>query len=462
MRVFVIGQTGKRLMPTTARKARLLLRDGKAVVYKKNPFTIKLIYKTGGSTSTLRLGVDTGSQHVGIGIIENNKVLYKAEITLRDSMEKRSLMETRKEYRRGRRYRKVRYRHPKWKQKTLRRYSEKPDRKGRHWHKIVSCYESDRTDGWLPPSIESKVNHQIRIIKNYMDVLPKDTILNIEVGRFDMARMQDPTVHNELYQKGPQYDYENVKAYVLDRDRYKCKCCQGKGGTHRKDGTTIKLIVHHILFRSKAATDNPTYLATVCDKCHTTQAHKPGGKLYDWMIKEKSFGRGLRDATFMNILRKRMFSEFSEANFTYGNITAADRKIMMHQKSHSNDAIAIALCKTDITVINDAEQVVYIRQVRAKKRSLHEATPRKGRTVPNREAKRNSKNTKSVNDWKLWDKVNTADRKTGYISGFSGTSAYIQAFSGEYIQPEGKNYKQHILSGLRRLSHNNNWLITSA
>ena len=37
---------------------------------------------------------------------------------------------------------------------------------------------------------------------------------SIELGRFDPARMKDPEIHGELYQKGPQYDYENVRAYV--------------------------------------------------------------------------------------------------------------------------------------------------------------------------------------------------------------------------------------------------------
>ena len=38
--VFVIGLNGKPLMPTSSRKARLLLREGKAHVIRMNPFTI--------------------------------------------------------------------------------------------------------------------------------------------------------------------------------------------------------------------------------------------------------------------------------------------------------------------------------------------------------------------------------------------------------------------------------------
>lgn len=43
--VLVIGMNGVGLMPTTPRKARVLLQSGKAEVYRKAPFTIKLLYK---------------------------------------------------------------------------------------------------------------------------------------------------------------------------------------------------------------------------------------------------------------------------------------------------------------------------------------------------------------------------------------------------------------------------------
>lgn len=43
-----------------------------------------------------------------------------------------------------------------------------------------------------------------------------------------------------------------------------------------------------------------------------------------------------------------------------------------------------------------SDNIYYIKQVRKKKRSLHEEIPRKGRKEPNRKAKRNSKNTKEI------------------------------------------------------------------
>ena len=60
MKVLVIGMNGLGLMPTTPRKARILLKEKKAQVVRKVPFTIQLLYKTGCAVQTKTLGIDTG------------------------------------------------------------------------------------------------------------------------------------------------------------------------------------------------------------------------------------------------------------------------------------------------------------------------------------------------------------------------------------------------------------------
>ena len=80
------------LAPTTPRKARLLLKEGKAVIEHRQPFTIRLKYKTGCASEHLKCGVDTGSQHIGTSLIlpECKRVLDKSEYKLRSTMEKRT------------------------------------------------------------------------------------------------------------------------------------------------------------------------------------------------------------------------------------------------------------------------------------------------------------------------------------------------------------------------------------
>ena len=76
MAVFVIGLTEKKLMPTTERKARILLKQKKAEIFCKNPFTIRLLYQTGGTTQHVTLGVDTGSQHLGFAVVGGQREYY--------------------------------------------------------------------------------------------------------------------------------------------------------------------------------------------------------------------------------------------------------------------------------------------------------------------------------------------------------------------------------------------------
>lgn len=464
MSVFVVGLTGKRLMPTTERKARKLLKDKKAVVYKRRPFTIKLNYPTGGATQESLLGIDTGGQHIGVAVTtaeeEEVTVLYKAEVILRSSMEKRSLIEKKKEYRRGRRHRKTRYRHPKWKKRTVRTWSREPDRKGRHWHKKKISHTSNRKEGWLPDSLESKVQQHIGWISRYLDVLPEATRLEIEIARFDMARIQNPEIHGEMYQHGPQYDHENVKAYVLSRDEYTCQVCGEKNK---------KLHAHHILFKGNGATDNPKYMAAVCTDCHTLKAHRPGGVLYQWMEEEKKFTRGIRDMTFMNILAVRLRKAFPTAWFTYGNFTNYDRKKLGLPKSHCNDAVAISCAGMTVNQITDNHNCIIYHQVRCKKRSLHEANPRKGRKTPNRDAVRNNKNIKTASvrlgrgknakrvTYRKWDKVRI-NGEVAWIKGFAGSSAYLVDRDMKYIWYKKNKYKQYPLSSLRLLKRNNGWI----
>ena len=103
MRVLVIGKNGLGLAPTTPGKARRLLKARRAEVIYKQPFTIRLKYKTGCAHPEFLLGEDTGSQHIGFAVVEKlpdekGRVLDKSEYKLRSTMEKRSLIVTRAAY----------------------------------------------------------------------------------------------------------------------------------------------------------------------------------------------------------------------------------------------------------------------------------------------------------------------------------------------------------------------------
>lgn len=177
MSVFVVGLNGCRLMPTSERKARLLLKQGKAFVEQKVPFTIRLNYKTGSTTQLGYLGIDTGSQHIGVSVVrEDGTVLHKEEIGLRDSMSKRKLLEAKASLRRGRRFGRPDTVIQSGDQRpsvfTVKSQTEKADtgRKRRS-----RSHRKDRKDGYRHPCSQKQI-----IIsdgsKNYRIFFRKDTV----------------------------------------------------------------------------------------------------------------------------------------------------------------------------------------------------------------------------------------------------------------------------------------------
>ncbi|MCP4745061.1 MAG: hypothetical protein GY874_02815 [Desulfobacteraceae bacterium] len=55
-------------MPANCRKARLLLKQDKAVIVCHSPFTIQLKYSTGQTKQELILGIDAGYSNIGYSI----------------------------------------------------------------------------------------------------------------------------------------------------------------------------------------------------------------------------------------------------------------------------------------------------------------------------------------------------------------------------------------------------------
>ena len=91
--VYVISIEGKPLMPCKEAKARHLLRDGKARVVRKEPFTVQLLFSCDNIIQDVTLGVDTGSKHVGLSVVSDKQELFSAEVELRDEHQKITLPE---------------------------------------------------------------------------------------------------------------------------------------------------------------------------------------------------------------------------------------------------------------------------------------------------------------------------------------------------------------------------------
>ena len=308
--VYVISQNNKPLMPCSNPIARLLLKQSKAKVKQREPFTIKLTYETTNYTQDLTLGVDTGSRTVGTAVSRNNgDIVYMSEVIVRNDIADK--MTQRAKYRRNRRNRKTRYRKARW---LNRANSIKKDR--------------------FSPTMKSKLHSHVKEIEYVKSSLPITTMV-FETGQFDMHLMKNsslanPKVRHWGYQKGTNYGFENTKAMVLNRDNYTCQCCKGK----HKDS---KLEVHHIVFRSQCGSDEEGNLITLCHTCHKA--------LHSGKINLKLSGKvkgTLKYATQMNSIRKQLFRIYPDAIETFGYITKANRLAIGIDKEHYYDACTIA------------------------------------------------------------------------------------------------------------------------
>lgn len=309
--VYVLNIDGQPLMPTTRHgKVKHLLKDGKAKVVKRCPFTIKLLYETPNCTQDLTLGVDTGSGAIGTAVsTDDGEIVYMSEVVVRNDITDK--MTQRAKYRRNRRSRKTRYKKARW---LNRKNSIKKDR--------------------FSPTMVSKLHSHVKEIEYIKSILPITTMV-FETGTFDTCLMKNPSLVNENvrhwgYQKGTNYGFENTKAMVLNRDNYTCQYCKGK----HKDS---KLEVHHIVFRSKHGSDEESNLITLCHTCHKA--------LHSGKISLKLEGKvkgNLKYATQMNSIRKQLFRIYPEAIETFGYITKANRLKLGVDKEHFYDACVIA------------------------------------------------------------------------------------------------------------------------
>lgn len=414
MSVFVISHDNKNLMPCSRRKARLLLDSNKAIITDYKNFTIKLNYNTTNFCQNITIAMDTGMKFLGLILRNGKKIIQAKQISLRQDV--RSLLETRKACRRLRRS-KLRYR-------PARFLNRKKDA------------------GWLPPSILSKINNIKNIINKIENKLPFSNLI-LEVGNFDVQKMMNPAITGTNYQKGQMAGFNEVKAFILSRDDYKCQITSCKTNDP-------KLHVHHIIYKSNGGTDLPSNLITLCST-HHKQLHNN-----EIVLKTKK-PKLYKEPPFMNNLKVRLMSFFPYATFCYGYETKEKRQSLGLIKSHINDAIAISLYNENINQVFVSCTPIKTLQFRSKKRSLQEQIPRKGRSKPNREQIRNSKNTSEVNGFRIGMKVRFGD-KIGHITGFSQKSAYVKDKFDNYLSIDNKNYKQISLTKLTKICYNKNWI----
>ena len=352
MLVYVCNKQGEPLMPCSPCKAKKLLKQEKAKVIRKEPFTIQLLYGSSGYKQKITLGVDTGSKHIGLSATTKDYELFSSDVELRtgkpNDTDISQLLTKRREARRTRRNRKTRYRQARF------------DNRVKSKHK-----------GWLAPSVEQRINSHLVQIEKVHQILPVKEII-IETGQFDIQKIKNPEISGVEYQQGEQLGFWNVREYVLCRDNHTCQHCKGKS----KDKI---LNVHHLVHRSKGGTDRPDNLITLCETCH--KKYHAG----EIKLKQKS-GMNFKDASAVNIMKNtlldRLRKKYPVVKNTYGYITKNNR---IHKTNLPKEHYADAYCITGNLQAKKLPYHWYQMQIRRHCRQLHDMTPHK---KPNKKGER--------------------------------------------------------------------------
>lgn len=419
--IYVLDKDNFPLMPTSRYgKVRHLLKDKKATIVKRNPFTIKLLYESKGFTQPITLGVDSGSKIVGLSATTERQELLASEVVLRNDIV--DLLTTKRQNRRTRRNR-LRYREPRF-------LNRAPSKK----------------KGWLAPSVKHKIETHLTVVNKVYEILPITKIV-VETASFDIQKLNNPDISGKEYQQGDQLGFWNVREYVLYRDNHVCQLCKGKS----KDRV---LHVHHIVFKRYGGTDKPSNLITLCNSCHTSKNHKEGHILYKWCQDGKKVNN-FKDATFMGIMRWSFYNKLKDTYIplgikvenTYGYLTKNKRIDKGLPKEHCIDAYCIAN-NLGATLL---DSVLIQKKVRCHNRQIHKANILKGGRRKLNQAKY------IVKGFRLFDKVVykgqecfiTGRRTTGYFA--LKTIKYVKVHDGarskdlQLIEARGSFIAQNIL-----------------
>ena len=363
MRVYVINKNGNPLMPCKPAKARHLLRDKKARVVNRKPFTIQLLWDCEENVQEVCCGIDKGCKVTGIACVGNGEILFSANIKHRNPValqqkdgSTKTFVQVRAERRRGRRHRHRWHRKPRFLNRA-----------------------SSKRSGRLPPTIKMNVMEVARVVRKIPLPISHITIEDVQV---DIRRLSDPSLRSRAspnvkgseYQQSNRLD-ENLRLACLIRDNFTCKKC-GKKNT--------RLEAHHIVWISKDGKDSIYNVITLCEKCHD-KVHKigesgkvrlKGGKVITGMdgYKDKIAARTMQGKTLLYSLLQNIAS----LSTVYGYQTAEFRKACELPKEHWIDALCIANLETGEFTQPDKENHYEIWFRAKQTRRIFNTQPSKG------------------------------------------------------------------------------------
>ena len=349
--VIVVDKHKRPLGFMTERRCRIVMEKRRAVLYRMFPTVIIMKDVDAREIPDLpeyRIKIDPGSIHTGIAIvrIDTNEMVYAMQIEHRGS-QIRANLETRSGARRNRRQRETWYRRPKWGNQCT--------------GKNHASYDSNRKDGWLPPSVKSvgdNIISWVTKLRRWINI----TECSFEAVRFDMQKMEHPDIEGVEYQYGTLFGYE-VREYLMETYGHTCQYCGGKSGDP-------VLEWEHKVPKSRGGSDSMKNATLACRCCNQDKSNR---KLNEWLqvlkdrvsresgkakeldqtriqmvekvMEGKAPIKGLRYAAWVNSTRryveKGLFQIFDTVECSSGGRTKYNRTTLGYPKDHHYDALCV-------------------------------------------------------------------------------------------------------------------------
>ena len=325
-KVFVLDTNKSPLNPVHPGRARRLIAEGKAAVFKHYPFTIILKYAvTDPVLEPLRLKLDPGSKTTGIAIVNDSTgaVVFAAELEHRGQAVKAAL-DQRRAVRRSRRQRHTRYRHARFLNRR-------------------------RPEGWLPPSLESRLANTTTWVARLCKLAPI-TNISQELVRFDTQLMQDAETLGVEYQQGELAGYE-VREYLLEKWGRRCAYCG-------KEHTPFE--VEHIVPKSRGGSNRVSNLCIACHDCNQKKGSLTAAEFGHPKVQAQA-KQPLRDAAAVNTTRWSLYqrlSDFFPVELGSGGLTKFNRTQRGLPKTHWLDAACVGISTPARLLIADTRPLL--------------------------------------------------------------------------------------------------------
>jgi 5-methylcytosine-specific restriction endonuclease McrA len=250
------------------------LTQQRAAVHRRYPFTsILKAPKPDAVVAPMRVKLDPGSRTTGLAMVNDvdGQVVWARELEQRGQQVRDALL-ARRALRRSRRQRHTRSRPPRFANRR-------------------------RHEGWLPPSLESRLANMLTWADRWRRLCPIGAISQ-ELVRFDTQLLENAEISGVEYQQGELASYE-VREYLLEKWGRRC----ASSGV-----TGAPLEVEHIVPRTRGGSKRVSNLTIACHDCNQAKGKRTAAE-WGYPQVQAQAKAPLRDAAAVNATRWALFRQ---------------------------------------------------------------------------------------------------------------------------------------------------------